>query len=182
MNTLGKRGSTPSDNGGTKKAKEEERPGHVILLSGDLLTSGKQYIAHQTNCVTHGAAGGLARYLFQKYRYADTYQDRQQPDVPGSIHVFSAEKHKQGVINMYAQWYPGVPDEENDSSRKRQKWFLSCLREISATRGIREVAFPHGIGCGMAGGDWGWYEPTLLRWAAHEAKHIQVYIYYLEPK
>lgn len=52
-----------------------------------LLDSDAKYIAHQTNCVSNYSLG-LAKQIFSKFPYADTYSQRivDQSD-PGTINL-----------------------------------------------------------------------------------------------
>ena len=143
------------------------------FVTHDIFSCGAQYIAHQCNCVTRKAKG-LAAAVFAKYPHADTYSfpRGKRCRVPGTIEAFEpACETDPGVINCYAQCKPGGhdPPAERDevwdptvnpeTAEKRVNWFKKCLEEITKIPGIRSVAFPHGIGCNLAGGDW----PTHLR-------------------
>ena len=39
----------------------------------------------------------------------------------------------------------------------------NALRKINRLCADKSVAFPHGIGCGLAGGDWGTVEKMIIR-------------------
>jgi O-acetyl-ADP-ribose deacetylase (regulator of RNase III) len=121
------------------------------------------YIAHQCNCTSRGSKG-LAKSIFEKYPYANTYGMYREP---GTIHV------RGNVINMYAQRRPGLPSGD-DTPSLRILWFKSCLKEILKIEGIHSIAFPYRIGCGLAGGDWKQYQEMILR--AFDDLDIEVYI------
>jgi hypothetical protein len=111
------------------------------------------------NCRTT-AAGGLAAAVFAAFPHADIYTDGTARS-PGSIHirgggVGSGDISVRGVINMLAQDLPGKPPTHNgESSQQRHLWFQQCLHAMEAVGSeLHSVAFPYGIGCGLAGGDW----------------------------
>ena len=81
------------------------------------------------------------------------------------------------VINMFAQWEMGAPDKykrvqpapPSDSAPTRERAFKECLEKISqlpADSKPCSIAFPHEIGCGLAGGAWVKYDIMLKEWAA----------------
>ena len=61
---------------------------------------------------------------------------------------------------MLAQYYPGEPKYE--SYEQRLNWFKSCIDKISKIPDLKQVAFPYGIGCGLAGGRWEDYEKLII--------------------
>ena len=75
------------DSGPQHRAPANRLPPIVRLVKrGDLSNAPEDVIAHQTNCVTTRAAG-LARYLFHKFPYTDTYTNRQAHAEPGTTDV-----------------------------------------------------------------------------------------------
>jgi len=46
----------------------------------------------------------------------------------------------------------------------RLGWFEQALEKL-AMLGLESVAFPHSIGCGLAGGDWAAYRAAIERFA-----------------
>lgn len=160
----------------TEKEENKEQPVGVTILCGDLLTCGKQYIAHQVNCTHRGEAAGLAKAVFSAYPYADCYTEDTKATTLGGVQWFSATIHKQGIINMFAQYNKGKPGARQDTELQRRSWFQSCLNRIAASPEVTEVAFPYGIGCGLAGGSWFHYLIMITHWAeAHP--HLRVYVY-----
>ena len=58
------------------------------------------------------------------------------------------------VINLYGQCRPGVP-KSAVSSAEREQYFQQGLDAIAALQPRpTSIAFPHLIGCGLAGGKW----------------------------
>jgi O-acetyl-ADP-ribose deacetylase (regulator of RNase III) len=142
------------------------------IIEDDLLNSDAQYIAHQCNCLTKKGAG-LSYVMFKKFPHADIYSKRTSKDQPGTIVIRGSEKERY-VINMLAQVCPGKP-RPNDTKQMRIKWFQQCLEKISEIKDLDSIAFPHNIGCGLAGGDWKVYEKMLNEFAS-KTKSI-VYLY-----
>ena len=116
-----------------------------LVKDGDVTLATENYIVHQTNCITTRAAG-LAKYVFHKWPCADTYTNRQQTAQPGTNDLCQSGSHKQFIVNMNAQYYPGPPRPGNiDSRHHRVRYFTRCLRALA--RHIREHQHQH---CGVA--------------------------------
>lgn len=116
-------------------------------------------IAHQCNCISKGHKG-LYSAIIKKYPHAHVYSQRDKPDIPGTIKV-TGDHPK--VIAMFGQYKPGVhgPD---DSAEQRIEWFKLCLEDIKKLE-LKSIAFPFGIGCGLAGGNWKEYFKMLIQFA-----------------
>jgi len=147
-------------------------PSNFSIRAGDVLTANEEYICHQANCVTKGVAG-LAKLIFRRFPTADTYSGRQSPDTPGTIQV------RGRIINMMAQYYPNLARKEGefDSVSLRLKWFSECLTLIASLK-PNSLAFPYGIGCGLAGGNWNLYQDMLINFTRQNPT-IQVCLYQL---
>ena len=135
-------------------------------------------IVQQSNCV--GCDGrGLAAAIAEKLPYGDTYKDRRPmpparkfaiPEdraVPGSIAVRRGDGP--AVVSLFAQFemgpamkYRRVRPEPagGDTKVNRLRWFKEGLTKLAA-EGFRRVAFPHEIGCALAGGSWSEYEAAI---------------------
>ena len=158
-------------------------------------------ICQQNNCVGcdgRGLAEGIAKLLPYGCPYADR---RPEPPAnkfavladratPGSIQVRKAPAavfgvaRRPDVICMFAQFEMGGPDKykrvkpmpPSDGRAAREQWFGQCLREIGKlSPPPKAIAFPHEIGCGLAGGEWPNYEAMLQEFAAANP-HIHVII------
>lgn len=149
----------------------------IKIIKGDILNSNSQYIIHQCNCVTKNA-GGLAKAIFDKYPYANTYISRNNSSTLGSIEIKGDGKDERFIINMYAQFYPGKPNYNNDSYENRKQWFYECLLKISKIKNLKSVAIPFGIGCNLAGGNWIDYYKMICDF--DKSVNIQIIIYKLE--
>ena len=136
-------------------------------ITGNLLEHNAQYIAHQCNCVTNRSAH-LSKAVFTRFPYADVYCLRTQPDTLGTIKIKGNGKDKRWVINMFGQYFPGkckYPNGSKDNPKLREESFQKCLDKISEIEDLESIAFPWGIGCGAAGGDWKNYEKMISSFA-----------------
>lgn len=154
------------------------------IVVGNILDATEQYICHQCNCISKGAAG-LAQHMFEKFPWSDIYSSRKAfandpnpEERPGNIIIKGNGQDQRFVINMMGQYYPGYPQEPIDGVAQREKSFLHCLKRISIIDGLTSIAFPWLIGCGLAGGNWGHYQKMIDDFA-DENPHINVVIYML---
>jgi O-acetyl-ADP-ribose deacetylase (regulator of RNase III) len=140
----------------------------VRVVSGSLLDVRAGVICHQANCTSRRAAG-LARAIFDAYPAASrAYSVHVR--TPGTIDVTPVAPAL-AVAHLFAQIRPGrcSGDDGEDSASARERWFSDALaalwcwveREHPAV-----VAFPWGIGCGLAGGDWRAYHRMIDAFAA----------------
>jgi O-acetyl-ADP-ribose deacetylase (regulator of RNase III) len=160
----------------------------MLVIKGSLLDAPEQYIAHQCNSVSN-QAGGLAYHLFNCFPHADIYSHRPYPykakgdDLPGNIIVRGDGKKDRHVINMIAQYYPGEPSSDSsliDSAKIREGYFWQCLLKISRIEELYSIAFPYGIGCGLAGGNWDNYHRMLKNFSLlDEVRDTKVCVYNL---
>jgi len=153
----------------------------IEIITGDLLEATEQYIAHQTNTISNGGAGGIARVIFDKYPYADCYLSRAKQDQAGTIDIRGNGSDQRLIINMHAQIYPGsprYPDSNLDGTLAREKYFHQCLLRIAKIPDLESIAFPWKIGCGLGGGIWAHYLGTLTNFAHYvEKMGVKVVIY-----
>ena len=168
-------------------------------IQGDLFESKEKYIVHQCNCVTTRAAH-LAADVFRRFPYADVYTCRDpnmqkravfdnenkqiQPeyysDKPGNIIVRGNGADQRYVIAILGQFYPGRPrysDSRLDGVKARQSYFHQGLWKIAQVEGLESVAFPRGIGCGAAGGDWSFYRKMIKKFADYLGDGVKTVIY-----
>lgn len=157
---------------------------NIIYEEGDIINATEDYICHQCNCVSTGAAG-LAKALFNKYKWANTYIHRTPDeefkhfDKPGTVAVMhNGVPDIPNIVNMYAQYRPGKPHKTSimDGREARLKYFESCLNHMM--RFVREpssFSFPYGIGCGLAEGNWDDYH-ARIQWFAGYYSHLITYV------
>jgi O-acetyl-ADP-ribose deacetylase (regulator of RNase III) len=144
------------------------------IVEGDLLDADEQYICHQCNCITTRAAG-LAAKIHSRFPHADVYSPRGGRDTPGGIIISGNGGDERLVISMMAQVYPGGPKFPGDLGGDREAMFGRCLDEIAALAGMESLAFPWGIGCGMAGGSWERYEKMLVEFDGRVSALVSIY-------
>lgn len=154
----------------------------LTFVSGSLLDSKCDIIAHQTNCRTV-TANGLAKSLFEKFPHANSYPSHAWfKGTPGRVELWGDGKKQRLVANLNGQDTPGPPC-ETETKEQREKWMGECLAEllhIMKAKSLKSVAFPEFMGCGMAKGSWKTYLKMLQVFASKAAKDgISVFIYSL---
>jgi len=83
-------------------------------------------------------------------------------DIPGDIIISGNGQDERYIVNLMGQYYPGGPsDEEIDTAEVRQQYFYQALQKLATLPNLESVAFPAGIGCGIAAGNWNWYKGTI---------------------
>ncbi len=140
----------------------------TFIYQADLLTvtaqvTGRMPIVHQCNCVTTGDGKGLYTSIIRKYKYAHIYKE----DIcrkPGKI-VVRGSKGQRYVVAFLSQNFPGRPRNQTDTQKMRLEWFKKCLRRLGKVGNLKSVAFPYGIGCGLAKGNWQEYEKAIVEWS-----------------
>lgn len=140
----------------------------ATIVKGNVLTY-PGYIVHQCNCVTSRPMG-LSEQIFKKFPDANIYRDG-TPREPGEIVV------RGKIIAFLAQNTPGKP-KPFETAMRRESWFRACLEKLKTflkENEITDVAFPYGIGCGLAGGNW----TTYMQMIEEFAKDFNVVIYRL---
>ena len=156
-------------------------------------------ICQQNNCVGTGGGRGLAAGVSKKLPYGCPYKDRRrQPKskfnvaaledraVPGTIDVRKppAALERPMVICMFGQFEIGGPDKykrvkpmpPSDGASAREAWFAACLEQIGRIQPpLPSIAFPHQIGCGLAGGNWQRYLSMIRQFSeAHPSIEVIV--------
>ena len=159
-----------------------------FITEGNILTCQDNYIVHQCNCLSRNAKG-LARAIFDKFPYANTYSNSKYTREVGTCDIQGNGKDRRFVVNLYGQFAPGKPkwhskhrrgigskgdktslfdtvvNHPDDSSASRENYFKAALQAFEGKiqlpfRG--SIAFPYGIGCNLAGGNWSAYQSMLL--------------------
>ena len=124
----------------------------VTFKTGNLLNAEEKVIAHQVNC--HGAAGGLAYHVFNKWPDAENdYMQlidrlKMKKVLLGMAQPTGQQKDGHIICNLYGQFYPGA-DYRPEALEKA----LTSLGEQARTMGW-SVALPYKLSCGICGGDW----------------------------
>ncbi|KKN60995.1 hypothetical protein LCGC14_0526200 [marine sediment metagenome] len=167
------------------------------VIKGDLFDTKAKYLVHQANCITSRAAH-LAYDVFRRYPYADVYSPRKEtilkdsisePDViwskdtPGDIIIKGNGKDQRYVVALLGQYYPGrprYPNSELDGTIARQKYFHQALWKLAQVKDLESVAFPYGVGCAAAGGNWEVYHKMICNFAKYLDDKADVFIYHKE--
>ena len=123
----------------------------ITHKKGDLLNAKEKVIAHQVNCF--GVSAGLAAAIFQKWPIAKSDYQQLVKRVPakallGMAHLTGQQRDGHIICNLYGQYNPGA-----DYQPERLK---SALEQLGNSARIMNwsVALPHGLSCGICGGDW----------------------------
>lgn len=131
----------------------------VVEREGDILQSGADVICQQVNCM--GVMGaGLAKQVRDKYP---------------SVYIAYKEKCKKGsclgdaqlceigervIANLFGQEGYGRDKRYTDYDALK-----NALLQVNEVFGYgypqRRIALPHGLGCGLAGGDWSVVRPMI---------------------
>jgi hypothetical protein len=172
----------------------------IRIVTGDLLSAPQAVIAQQCCCmpvIPRGLSKSFADELrvdfYAKHKQrvvnASVARRKDRPE-PGSIECEPIMgKDGQWAVALYAQYghaklIPTGPfrDGVPDGRAERLGYFTQCLQELALwmrTNGHKSVAFPYGIGCGMAGGKWPEYLGTLINWSKTN-EDITVVMYKIE--
>ncbi len=125
-------------------------------------------------------AAHLARDVFRKYPYADIYTPRQiskKQDNPGDIIICGDGVEKRYIIALLGQFYPGsprYPSSKKDGYIARERYFKEGLDKIAQIEELDSIAFPWGIGCGAAGGNWDSYLKMINDFAERVEANVLV--------
>lgn len=142
------------------------------LVRGDLLDATEDLIVHQVNCVSKGVCHGLARQLFTKFPESDCYKRRAASGVPGTAEILGR------VASLTGQFGSGDSKTAADSHEQREKWFRGALDDLSKqakAEGVRSVAMPWQIGCGIGGGNWDAYKAMVEEFSASSGIRVKFY-------
>ncbi|WP_079709807.1 macro domain-containing protein [Paraliobacillus ryukyuensis] len=127
----------------------------IKIVEGNILNTDKNIIGHQVNCI--GVMGaGLAKQIKNKYPIAfeqykglvDSHIEKRK--LLGKHQIVIVDKNKY-VSNLFGQ--------ESIGTQKQQTDYLALSESLNRLSSMAKslnlsVALPHGIGCGLAGGDW----------------------------
>jgi O-acetyl-ADP-ribose deacetylase (regulator of RNase III) len=139
------------------------------IQKGDFLQAPEDLLVHQCNCVSK-TAEGLAADVFRTFPESNVYATRTEPSVPGTIVKCGH------IVNLFGQYKPGPPSEK-ELGIQRLQWFHQGLLKLQdLSKEYHTVAFPFGIGCGLAGGQWKAY-CKLLREFARTSGFTRVVLY-----
>ena len=130
-----------------------EEQGNILYYVGKV-----DVIAHQVN-VNGVMGGGLALqikeaypevYGFYKSR-CDAFHRDGLKVLLGSCMAFNFRQSKTLCANLFGQELSGSKRETNYEAIYNA---LDDLRDLMVKVGLKSVAFPYGMSCGLGGGDW----------------------------
>jgi len=160
------------------------------LIFGDLLESKEHVIVHQLNCIGTKPRG-LSEALAKKFPYSNVYGKRksiknknlavsEDRGTPGDIEIcYPPNETDPIIIGMYGQYAYGSHNTVKEDKKMREQWFAEALEKLRVwliENNVTSVAFPYGIGCGLAGGDWHTYLYMLEMFAKDAPYVVKIYM------
>lgn len=145
-------------------------------VTGDLLADGAyNIICHQTNCM--GIMGaGLAKKIADKYPVVQSRnKDWCRKNVLGTILPVWLENDKY-CVNIYGQYSYGRKGRYTDYEALRAA-LNNFAKRVNSMPADYKIAFPHKIGCGLAGGDWNVVRPMLVAFANKVKQDVYIVKY-----
>ena len=126
----------------------------VKIIDMNLLNNDADIIVQQVNC--KGVMGaGIAKSIRNKYpEVYDIYRNAFYNGhlKLGNVTYIKVNRNKQIVANICAQEGYGRHGRYTDYDAFRT--CLERLKNYADENNIKHIAFPKGIGCGLAGGNW----------------------------
>lgn len=145
----------------------------MIIVNDNIFNAPKnQIICHQVNC--QGKMGtGIAKHVKDKFpevydTYAEICKDIQSP--LGNVWLVQVTEEVHYIANLFAQNYYG-----RDKRYTDYEALSKCLEKINkkASELGLDLAFPYGMGCNNAGGNWN-IVSTMIKEICTD---VDVYIY-----
>lgn len=151
-------------------------------VNGNLITGNFSIIVHQVNC--KGVMGaGLAKQIrniypgvYDDYIRALRYENAGLGHVIFSYAMCDPEKYDKScrtIVSMLAQDGYGRDKRYTDYDA-----FKECLevfrRYLESYDSTWTVAFPYGIGCGLAGGDWNIIEKMIKEFSEQVKQNVYI--------
>ena len=139
--------------------------------------------------VNSAKAQRLSQAIGDRYHWDDPYRIRRPKGkrnlavredraVPGSIQIM--KNHTGNTFDVsYSMGFRDrtvkrIPTQE-DSGALHEKRFKECLEALGALPDYQNLAFPYGIGCGLAGGNWTHFEQFIREFAVRFHKHVNLW-------
>lgn len=135
------------------------------VIMGDILCADADYICHQVNC-RNVMGAGVARTIYTKWPEVKSEYHRfctlaNSPyDLLGQVQIVPIQQAGISVINLFGQLNYGRKIGVIYTDYQAMK---NALRKINQLCSGKSVAFPYGIGCGLAGGDWMTVEKMIIQ-------------------
>jgi O-acetyl-ADP-ribose deacetylase (regulator of RNase III) len=123
----------------------------MTIIKGDVLNCKEDVIAHQVNC-KGVMGGGVALTLKEKYpeNFAKYKNYCQTVHRLGDCLVVN--ENGKAIANLFGQDKYGTGQRQTDYDALESA--LTLLRIFAITNGLKSIAIPYKLGCGLAGGDW----------------------------
>lgn len=160
----------------------------IQQYEGDIFESTADVICHQVNCqgVFGRGMAGQVKKLFPEVEKSYKILTKQwieeaRGKTSALLGRVSAQPVEKGgrwflIANLYGQDDYGKTGVYTNYEALEKA--MEEIREFVVVRGSREtVAFPHGIGCGYAGGDWSIVEEMIKRVFSEYPGEIQIWKY-----
>lgn len=129
-----------------------------------LLDSDCQILVHQVNC--QGVMGsGIAKAIRDKWsvvyeEYAKFCRNHDtKQTLLGQIHIVKFSD-KQAVCNLFGQF--GFSRTHRDTDYDAVVDGFERLRDFCVAKGVKTIALPVNMGCGLGGGNWAVYKTIIL--------------------
>ena len=134
----------------------------MIVVSGDLMNTPIQFVAHQVNCL--GVFGaGVAKCIKEKHsdvytKYRELCEESSPKELLGTSYICKCNNYNRAIINLFGQYQYGVSKRQTDYPALRNAIIdsiehirHSCMKEDGCQI---VIAIPYNMSCGLAGGDW----------------------------
>lgn len=131
----------------------------MIVMSGNVLETPIEIIAHQVNCMgTMGA--GLAKQIKDKYPKVESWykiycHKRYEQKILGTGQIVCQADHT--FFNIFGQYGYGTSKRQTDYEAFKSGFKDAILKYRFMDNDYKsqvKIAIPYHIGCGLAGGDW----------------------------
>lgn len=130
---------------------------HLTEVEGDIFEGKWDYMVHCANCY-HTMGGGIAAIIARDYPEA-VHADNATPKDEDKIGTYSLAVLNDGrkIVNLYGQsdiGNDGHPLNRNARYDHIYNGLFLLFESIKNDDEGAEIAIPHGMCCGLAGGDW----------------------------
>jgi O-acetyl-ADP-ribose deacetylase (regulator of RNase III) len=131
----------------------------MIVMSGDVLKTPIEIIAHQVNCLgTMGA--GLAKQIKDKYPQVESWykiycHKRHTQTILGTGQIVCQTDHT--FFNIFGQYGYGMSKRQTDYEAFKSGFKDAILKYRFLKNDYKsqlKIAIPYHISCGLAGGEW----------------------------
>lgn len=147
----------------------------IKFVNGSVLDATEDIILHQVNCQNVMGAG-VAKALYTRWPVVkETYhtfcRNAHTEHILGSCQVVQVEANKY-VANIFGQLNYG----RNGGRYTSYEALNAAFYYLVCNYSDHSIAIPHGLGCGLAGGDW----EIVYKLIKKHFAHMEVTIYRLK--